>query len=95
LLRPDWFAAERSTLDEARRLTGSRERRPSDATALGWLGSPDEDLSEALAVVLDVSDLRSVHESLIAEAALPYGSSLQVAARGERARFLAGVTSPL
>jgi hypothetical protein len=38
--------------------------------ALRWLVSPDEDPSEALAVVLDAGDLWSVHESVIAEVAL-------------------------
>jgi hypothetical protein len=49
---------------------GVWERRPPDAMALRWLGSPDEDPSEVLALVLDAGDLWSVHESVIAEAAL-------------------------
>jgi SEC-C motif-containing protein len=49
---------------------GVWERRPLDATALRWLGSPDEDPSEVLALVLDAGDLWSVHESVTAEAAL-------------------------
>jgi hypothetical protein len=50
---------------------GVWERRPLDAMALRWLGEvPDEDPSEALALVLDAGDLWSVHESVIAEAAL-------------------------
>jgi hypothetical protein len=49
---------------------GVWERRPLDGTALRWLGAPDEDPFEALALVLDAGDLWSVHESVIAEAAL-------------------------
>jgi hypothetical protein len=50
---------------------GVWERRPLDAMALRWLDeAPDEDPSEALALVLDAGDLWSVHESVIAEAAL-------------------------
>jgi hypothetical protein len=50
---------------------GIRERRPLDGMALRLLdGSPDEDSTEALALVLDAGDLWSVHDSVVADAAL-------------------------